>query len=232
MSKCRNGVLEEITNCLKSGRVDLDIPNLKKANKRYVSLLERNLKRLIELGYTASMAKNGETRSTLTNEDKKNLKQLNEELEQLSINLNLIMEDVLKQVAEQEIGRMYQAVTELFNCYLLYLEQGANDIAPNLSIKLSKSELTQVQTHLSFDNLNFESGFEITKKVWVEKTRNFFYWFGLIPKVETRSSDNAQIPKAINLLEKWTDQAQKAEPEIAKQIINWLLEQIDQLKKR
>jgi len=232
LSQCRKGILEEVTKSLESGKVNLDNPNFKKADKRHINLLERNIRRLVELGYTNSVAKNGETRSAITGEDKRNLNQLNEELEQLSINLNLVMEDVLKQVAEQEIGRMYQAVAELFNCYLLSLESGANDIAPNLMIKFPTSELSRVQAQLSFENLNFESGFEITKKVWEEKSRSFFHWFGIIPKAKTRSSDNAQIPGAVDLLGNWTLQAQQAEPEVAKQIIIWLLEQTEQLKKK
>ncbi|HEY9631578.1 MAG TPA: dynamin family protein [Coleofasciculaceae cyanobacterium] len=231
LSKCRKGVLEEVISSLRSGKVNLNNPNLKKADGRYVSLLEKNLKRLIDLGYTASVAEDGETRNAVTDEDKKNLKQLNEELGQLSINLSLLMENILEQVADQEIKRMYEAVTELFGCYLDFLEKGASDRAPNLMIKFPKSELSRVQTQLNFKDFNFESGFNITEKTWEEETRSFWHWFGLIPKVETRSSDNAKIPSAVNLLENWTDQAKRAEPEVVKPIVNWLLEQIGQLKK-
>ena len=47
----------------------------------------------------------------------------------------------------------------------------------------------------------------------------------------TRSSDNAEIPSVEDLLEGWIVQAKQAELEIVNQIVGWLLEQIDCLKK-
>lgn len=232
LTKCRKNVLEAVVDSLQSGKIDLENPTLKKVDKRYISLLEGSLRRLVNLGYTNSIAKDGGTKSAITDEERKNLKQLNEELGQLSINLNLVMEDALKHVAEQEVNRMYEAVLELFNCYLTQLEKEAKNIAPDLAIKFPKSELNRVQTHLRFENFNFESGFDIMSRTWKESTRSFWHYLWLVPKIETRTSDNAEIPSAVDLLKNWTDQAKQAEPEIAKQIISWLLEQIDLLKKR
>ena len=203
---------------------------MKKANASNVNLLANNLKRLVKLGYTASVAKNGETREARTDEDKDKLKQLNEELNELSMHINLVIEDVLKQISSQEIDRMYQAVVELFNCHLSHLEKGANNNAPNIVIRFPESQLLQVKKELSF-KLSFKSGFSITEGTWEEETRSFWHWFGLVPKYETRSSDNATIPSTENLLKNWDNQVKLAEPEIVKQIATWLLEQIDCLKK-
>lgn len=231
LNKYRNQVLEGVINSLVNSKIDLEHPSFRKANKRHIALLENNLKRLISMGYTASTAKNGEAKQAITDEEKTRLRHLNEELTELSINLNLVMEDVLKQVSEQEIDRMYQAVEELFKCHLSHLEQGAHNIEPNLAMRFPRSQLIRVQTQLILNNLNFESGFEITEKTWKEESRSFFHWFGLIPKIKVYSSDNATLPSAIKLLENWTEQAKQIEPEIAKQFIDWLLEQIDHLKK-
>ena len=223
-------VLEAVAESLEKGQLILKSPNLKKADDSQVQLLESNLRQLIDLGYTASAARDGETREARTDEDKRNLKLLNQLLNDLSKHLNLVMKDVLRQISSQEIDRMYQAVVELFNCHLSHLEKEANNIAPNIVIRFPESQLSQVKRELSF-SLSFESGFSITEKNWKEETKSFWHWFGLIPKYETRSSDNATIPSIEKLLKNWDEQVKLAEPEIVKQTASWLLEQIDCLKK-
>lgn len=223
-------VLELVAEALESGNIFLENSHLKKVNDSNIELLKKNLKRLIDLGYTASVARNGETREARTDEEKNKLKQLNEELNELSIHLNIVMKDVLEQISRQEIDRMYQAVVELFNCHLFHLEKGANNIAPNMVIKLPESQLNQVRSELSF-NLSFESGFIVTEGTWEEETRSFWHWFWIVPKFETRFSENAKIPSVERLLGNWNIQVKLAEPNIVKQITSWLLEQIDCLKK-
>ncbi|MEG5019654.1 MULTISPECIES: dynamin family protein [unclassified Microcoleus] len=115
-----NQVLEAVAKSLETGRVDLDSPNLKRANVLNVNLLARNLNRLVNLGYTASVAKEGKTMEARTEADKNKLKQLNEELNELAIHLNIVIQDVLKQISSQELNRIHQAVSELFRCHLSY----------------------------------------------------------------------------------------------------------------
>lgn len=230
LSRGINQVLEAVAESLEKGQILLKSPNLKKADESKVQLLESNLIRLIDLGYTASTARDGETKEARTDEDKRNLKLLNQALNDLSENLNLVMKDVLRQISNQEIERMYQAVVELFNCHLSYLQKEANNIAPNIIIRFPESQLSQVKKELSF-SLKFESGFSVTERTWTEESRSFWHWFWLVPKYETRASDNATIPSTEKLLKNWKDQVKLAEPEIVKQTANWLLEQIDCLKK-
>lgn len=230
LSRGINQVLEAVAESLENGKIILESPYLKKANASNVKLLANNLKRLVKLGYTTSVAKNGETREAKTDEDKDKLKELNEELNELSIHLNKVIEDVLKQISTQEIDRMYQAVVELFNCHLSHLEKGANNLAPNIIIKFPESQLSQVKRELSF-SLSFESGFSITEETWQEESRSFWHWFWLVPKSEIRASDNATIPSTENLLKNWDSQVKLAEPDLVKQIASWLLEQIDSLKR-
>jgi len=230
LSRGINQVLEAVAESLENGTIILESPYLKKANASIVYLLANNLKRLVKLGYTPSVANNGETREARTDEDKDKLKQLNEELNELSIHLNLVIEDVVRQISSQEIDRMYQAVVELFNCHLSHLEKGANNIAPNIIIRFPESQLNQVNNQLLF-KLNFESSFEITQKTWKEETRSFFHWLWIVPKHNTRSSDNAKIPSIKSLFEGWRVQAGKTQVKIVEQIAQWLLEQIDCLNK-
>ncbi|MBD2206766.1 dynamin family protein [Calothrix sp. FACHB-1219] len=236
-----NQVLESVAKSLENGRVLLDTPNLKKANALNVNLLGNCLKRLVNLGYTASVAKSGKKMEARTEDEKKKLKQLNEELNELAIHLNLVMEDVLKQISNQELDRMYQAVVELFKCHLSHIEKGTNDIAPNIAIRFPDSQLIRVDNKLTF-NLRFKAGFAITSGTWkeaiqVEKTKRTWYtlWLGKKTYYETeyktRASDNAEIPSIEKLLENWQFQVKAEDKEIVKKISRWLLEQIECLKK-
>lgn len=236
-----NQVLEAVAKSLETGRVDLDSPNLKRANVLNVNLLARNLNRLVSLGYKTSVAKEGKTMEARTEAEKNKLKQLNEELNELAIHLNIVIQDVLKQISTQELNRIHQSVSELFRCHLSYFENEANDIAPNIAIKFPESELIKVESNLTF-NFRFKAGFAITKGTWeeavqVEREKRTWYtlWIGKKTIYETeyrsRSSDNADIPSVENLLEGWVMQAKGEDSERVNQVASWLLEQIDCLKK-
>jgi len=236
-----NEVLEAVAKSLESGNIELDGLNLRKVNNLNINLLGRNLNRLVGLGYTGSIAKLGEIRVAKTDAEKIKLKQINEELNELAIHLNIVVEDVLKQISNQELNRIYQAVFELFSCHLSYVEEKSNDIAPNIAIKFPDSQLSQVSTQLTF-NFRFKSGFAITQGTWeeeitVEKRVRAWYklWLGKRTIRETqyqpRSSDNAKLPSVEDLLLGWMLQAQEKEPERVNQVASWLLEQIDCLKK-
>lgn len=234
-------VLEAVAKSLETGRVELDSPNLKRANVLNVNLLARNLNRLVDLGYKASVAKEGKTMEARTEADKNKLKQLNEELNELAIHLNIVIQDVLKQISTQELNRIHQAVSELFRCHLSYFENQANDRAPNIAMKFPESELIKVESHLTF-NFRFKAGFAITKGNWeeavqVERQKRTWYtlWIGKKTIYETeyqpRSSDNAKLPSIEYLLTGWIEQAKGEESERVNQVARWLLEQIDCLKK-
>ncbi|WP_138505719.1 dynamin family protein [Nostoc sp. PA-18-2419] len=236
-----NQVLEAVAKSLETGRVELDSPNLKRANLLNVNLLSRNLNRLVNLGYTADVAQKGQLIEAKNEQDKNKLKQLNEELNELSIHLNIVIQDVLKQISTQELNRIYQAVSELFRCHLSYLEKKANNIAPSIAIRFPESQLNQVNNKLTF-SFRFRAGFAITKGTWQEaiqvaKEKRTWYtlWLGTKTVYETeyktRSSDNAKLPSVEDLLTGWIIQAKEEESERVNQIALWLLEQIDCLKK-
>jgi hypothetical protein len=235
-----NQVLEAVAKSLETGRVDLNSPSLKKANILNVNLLERNLNRLVNLGYTASVAKKGITMEAKTEVEKNKLKELNEELNELAIHLNIVIEDLLKQISAQELDRIYQAVSELFRCHLSYIENGANHIAPHIAIKFPESELSQVNKPLVF-NFRFQAGFAITKGTWeeevqIQRKKRTWYTLWLLKKTlydteyQERSSDNAKIPSVEDLLTSWILQTKGEDFGRVNQVAEWLLEQIDSLK--
>ncbi len=236
-----NQALEAVAISLEEDRVILDTPILKKANFLNVNLLAKCLRKVVDLGYTPSVAKKGKTIEARTEDEKNKLKQLNEQLNELAIRLNLVMEDVLKQICSQELDRMYQALVELFKCHLSYIEKGTNDIAPNIVIIFPDSQIIKVDSKPTF-NFDFKAGFAVTSGTWEEaiqvaKIKRTWYtlWIGkktyYNTKYETRSSDNAEIPSIEKLLESWLIQKELVELEIVKQVARWLLEQIDCFKK-
>ena len=160
-------VLEAVGESLETGKVDIESTELKKANYNYVNLLEANLKRLVGLGYTASVAKEGKNMEAKTKSEKEELGQLNTELNLLATHLNLVLEDVANQISHQELNRIYQAVVELFSCHLSYIEKGSNDIAPNMAIKFPDSQISRVTADrpLKF-TFKFKAGFPITEGTW------------------------------------------------------------------
>ncbi|MEH2110606.1 dynamin family protein [Nostoc sp.] len=236
-----NQILEPVAKSLDTGKISLDSPNLKKANVLNVNLLANCLRRLVNLGYTGSVAKAGKIMEARTEDEKQRLKQLNEELNELAIHLNLVMKDVLEQIVNQELDRMYQAVVELFKCHLSHLEKGTNNVAPNIAIKFPDSKLIKVDSKPKF-NLSFKAGFAITPGTWeekiqVSKTKRTWYTLWIAKKTyyeieyKTRSSNNAEIPSTEKLLENWQFQLKQEDQPIVKEVSRWLLEQIDCLKK-
>lgn len=233
LSRSVGAILEAVTSSLEKGTVTLDHPNFKKVNSYHVKLLEGNIIRLIKLGYSYDIAKHGKTIEAKTELEKENLRQINNEINELSIHLSLIIPQVLEKTSEQEIQRIYEAVNGLFVFYLEFLEEECNEIAGNnLGINFSKSELVQVKKDLKFIQPKFKSDFAIETREYTEEIRSWDYWFWLVPKQVLCSSDNAKIPSIRDILATWELEIKKIDPELLKPFIEWLLEQIDNLKKK
>ncbi|MEH2439468.1 dynamin family protein [Nostoc sp.] len=148
------------------------------------------------------------------------------------------VEDAISKIKKE---RIYNSVEEIFKCHISYLKEGTNEKAPNMVINFPESELSKVDKTLSFQ-VNFKSGFAIKLGTWQEEievpqTRRSWYTLFIFKetyyetKYETRSSDNAEIPSVDNLFSGWRDQSKQSRAEIAQQIMRWLVEQMDCLKK-
>ena len=234
-------VLEAVAKSLETGIVNLNIPYLQNVDNSHIKLLSKNLERLIKLGYTDLVAKEGKIIEAKTDEEKKQLQELNEQLNLLAIHLNLIIKDVLEPIFSQELNRIYQAVSELLRCHLSYIEKGANNISPNIAIKFPESQLIKVDSQLTF-NFSFEAGFPINQLTWqeaiqIEKTEQLWYTLWIWQKriyetsYEERSMDNGKLPTVEDLLMGWIIQLKKLEIDIVNQIASWLLKQLDYFRK-
>jgi hypothetical protein len=163
-------VLEVVQKSLETGAVDLDTPCLKRADSKNVNLLRSNLKQLIDLGYTASVAKNGKKIEARTEAQKKELKDINSRLNDLANILSLLLVNVLEQIYHQEFDRTYKALIELFEFHLSYLEKGANDIAKDMAITFSKSTIIKLEKQPKIE-FTFQAGFPITPGTWQEEEK-------------------------------------------------------------
>jgi predicted GTPase len=158
-------VLEVVQKSLETGAVDLDTPCLKRADSRNVNLLRSNLKLLIDLGYTASVAKNGKKIEARTEAQKKELQDINSRLNDLANNLSFLLVNVLEQICKQEFDRTFKALEELFEFHLSYVEKVSNDIAKDMAVTFSKSTIIKLEKQPKID-FTFQAGFPITPGSW------------------------------------------------------------------
>ncbi|GCL46625.1 dynamin family protein [Microcystis aeruginosa] len=216
-------VLEAVVKSLDNGRVDLDNINFKKANVNQVNMLKNNLDILIQLGYRGSDARNGLLITAKRDKEKLNLQIIKKELNNLSIHLTIILSQILKRVSAQESNRIEESVSELFRFHIKHIEKGAEEKAPNFVIKFPQSELNTFTRKLEFD-FNLESDIEISSGTY----RSFKHWLWM----KKKESMIAEIPSTETLLQNWIHQfQQQGEPEMLCLMFEWLLEQIDNLKK-
>jgi GTPase Era involved in 16S rRNA processing len=216
-------VLEAVVKSLDNGRVDLDNINFKKAHVNQVNMLKNNLDILIQLGYRGSDARNGLLITAKRDKEKLNLQIIKKELNNLSINLTIILSQILKRVSAQEINRIEESVSELFRFHIKHIEKGAEEKAPNFVIKFPQSELNTLTRKLEFD-FNLESDIEISSGTY----RSFKHWLWM----KKKESMMAEISSTETLLQNWIHQfQQQGEPEMLCLMFEWLLEQIDDLKK-
>jgi hypothetical protein len=186
-------------------------------------MLRNNLDILIQLGYTGSDARNGLLITAKRDKEKLSLQIIKKELNNLSINLTIILSQILKRVSAQEINRIEESVSELFRFHIKHIEKGAEEKAPNFVIKFPQSELNTFTRKLEFD-FNLESDIEISSGTY----RSFKHWLWM----KKKESMIAEIPSTETLLQNWIHQfQQQGEPEMLCSMFEWLLEQIDNLKK-
>lgn len=110
-----------------------------------------------------------------------------------------------------------------------------------MGIRFPESQLIKIEQQPKF-KISFEAGFAVTEGTWqqaVEVSYQERIWWTLWlvkqtkskTEYKTRSSDNANIPKIVTLLEGWISQAKEAESQIVHQTAKWFLDQVNLLKK-
>nr|QFZ93019.1 GTPase [Synechococcus elongatus PCC 11802] len=245
IGKAIDTILEGVAESLETGRIELDNPYLTRVNYLQVNLLGKTLSKLIELGYAQEKAKVGWDFIATSESEKKKLKDINETLNELAIHLNIVIKETLQKVISQEEKRIATALEALFAKHLEIIQTGANEIAPNLSIKFPASDFTSFSLQ-SIDfldiDIDFQAGFVITQKVWNEEVdvyvekRVWWNFLWLIPTTvketiyTTRNGDNAQIPKVETLLSGWIYQGKDVQLKILQKVVPWILEMINDLQ--
>ena len=236
-------ILEIVVKSLDDGTVKLENIHFKKANVSNVDSLRDNLNNLIELGYRKKVARQGEKREAKTKAEKETLKQVNNGLNQLAININnIIIKDVLPNTYKQELDRIHQSLGKLFRCHLSYLEEQINDIAPDLGIKVSDRILKKIDSHIKdILDIGLKAEIDITESSWEkikEKHKNILsYTLFILTKIYytklhgTRSIDNAELPSTEYLIENWQSNLRRKDSVIMKPFIEYLLEQFNNLTK-
>ncbi|NMG60530.1 GTPase [Geitlerinema sp. P-1104] len=233
-------VLESVTSSLENRLIKLEAPVFNLVNYTHKKALEKDLETLNTVGYGGSLARTGKTKKVTSDSDKENLRAINQSLNQLSVSLSRVLENVIKQTYTLESGRMYTALSCLFTHYLDEMENWCHNLAPGYGINFPKHRLAQINISRESPPVNLKSGFPITtteeqEAYEVKKEERLWWTLWLWKKVyyETqyrkRSVDNAEIPSAEEMLSDWDNQVGIAHMEIVERTGHWLLEQVNSL---
>jgi hypothetical protein len=233
-------VLESVTSSLENRLIKLEAPVFNLVNYTHKKALEKDLETLNTVGYGGSLARKGGTKKVTSDSGKENLRAINQSLNQLSVSLSRVLEDVIKQTYTLESRRMYTALSCLFTHYLDEMENECHNIAPDYGINFPKYGLAKIDISCESPPVNLKSGFPITtteeqEAYQVKKEERLWWTLWLWKKVyyETqyrkRSVDNAEIPSAEEMLSDWDNQVGIAHMKIVERTGHWLLEQVNSL---
>jgi hypothetical protein len=226
--------LDPVLDSLEKGKVLLDSPTFRSTNSSYVTLLSGYLQDLIDLNYASKAGTKIEAR---TDREKKDLQTLNRKLNELANVLKLIINDVVEQILSREMTRVQEAIENLFVFHLDTLKTGTQEIATNLGINFSESELIKVD-FLGKPNFSFTGGFPVTTGTWekseeVKTGTKRVWWTAWIwkkdvyeTKIEQLESENANIPSIEDLAKGWKLQKDRGEVEVLKQVAPWFQRQL------
>ncbi|WP_338441676.1 dynamin family protein [Synechococcus elongatus IITB4] len=241
-----NTILESVAESLESGSLDLSNPYLLKVNHLQVNLLGKTLTKLIHLGYTKEQAKNGWRFIAKTEEEKRKLQEINDNLNELAIHLSIVMKESLQKIIAQEEQRISESLEILSLRYLESIQEQASSIAPNLSIKFPTSNIIDFSSkNINFldIDINFKASFVVKKGSWTERVDNYvekrvWYFLWLAKDIvkeesyETRESNDAEIPSIEDLLISWVNQGQQLQGQIVRKVCPWILNKIGKLKQK
>lgn len=224
-------IVSSILRALVGGKSILGDKAFEYAKPTNVTLLDGRIKDLVKENYLNYAGKEFQARTSV---EKEKLEKLNRNLNELSIVLVSIVDDVAKKVLGREINRVEEALEKLFKFHLESLKKSVADIAPDLGINFSQTELIKIEFS-AIPNFSFKGGFPVvkgsykepvTEKVGTKRVFLFFKEDVYETRMEKRSSDNAKIPSFEDLERGWKIQKGDGEKEVLRQISSWWLEQI------
>ncbi|KKJ01276.1 dynamin family protein [Prochlorothrix hollandica] len=236
-----NAILESVAESIRLGNDNLDNLYFRQADPTSLKQLKNSIETLVALGYTGSIARDGEDRIAKTATEQRDLKLLNKALDALSYALTQVMSDIFREICQQQSDRIYESVNSLFECHLYDLEAKAQNTAPNMAVKFPTSFLVKLENKPKI-SIEFKAGFSTTKGTWndeirVEGRERLWYTLWIVEvttyktEIVTRESDNASIPSVVELLRGWLEQAKDSRSGIVASIAPWIINQIDLLKK-
>ncbi|WP_121971016.1 dynamin family protein [Leptolyngbya sp. BC1307] len=226
-------IVSSILRSLVGGRSILGDKAFEYAKPTNVTLLDGRIKDLVKENYLNYAGKKFQAR---TQEEKEKLEKLNRNLNELSIVLVSIVDDVAKKVLGREISRVEEALEKLFKFHLESLKESVADIAPDLGINFSQTELIKIEFS-AIPSFSFKGGFPVVKESYKEPvtekvgTKRVFFFFEedvYETKMEKRSRDNATIPSFEDIERGWRFQKGDGEKEVLRQISNWWLKQLEE----
>ncbi|PZV25044.1 MAG: GTPase [Snowella sp.] len=222
LSKTIIKILESVVRSLDNGVVSLEDIDFNQVNPIKAKQLKKNLERLIELGYSGTKSRCGFSILAKSQKERDYIESIQDGLFNLSVNLTSILEPILKRACVQEKNRIEEAVSELFKFHLKYVEGKAGEIAKDVVIRLPESQLNKFTRTLDFS-------FELDSDIKVSSgTYRSWKWLWM----KKLDSLNAEIPSTEILLSNWITQfQQQGEPDMVCLMLEWLIEQIDDLKK-
>ncbi len=232
LTKAIESITNSVLDALEDGKSISGNKAFEYANPKDLSVLEALIQGLINEGYREYAGKKFQAR---TQEEKDKLRKLNKQLNALSYSLEPIVNDVARKVLDREVGRIKDAMKNLFVFHLESLKKTATDIAPDLGINFPQSKLITVDSTLR-PKFSFKGGFPILPESYTEEviektgTRRFLFFFKkdvYEARIEERSGDNADIPSFKYLGMSWKLQKSLGNIEVYTQTFDWLLKQID-----
>ena len=226
-------IVSSILKALIGGRSILGDKAFEYAKPTNVTLLDGRIKDLVKENYLNYAGKKFQAQ---TQEEKEKLEKLNRNLNELSIVLVSVVDDVAKKVLNREINRVENALEKLFKLHLESLKKSVVDIAPDLGINFLQTELINVKFS-AIPNFSFKGGFPVVKRSYRESvtekvgTKRVFLFFKedvYKTRIEKRSSDNAIIPSFEDLERGWKIQKGDGEKEVLRQVSTWWLKQLEE----
>jgi hypothetical protein len=225
-------IIYSILDALQDGKSILDDKAFEYAKPSDILLLDGRIKDLVKENYSDYAGTKFQAR---TQGGKEKLEKLNRNLNELSIVLKSIVDDVAKKVLDREMSRLKDSVESLFVFHVRSLGRSTTDIAPDLGINFPQSKLIKI-SFVANPSFVFEGGFPVTQESYMENvtektgTRRVFFFFKedvYVTKIKERSSDNASIPSFDDLERGWMLQKKRGEIKALEQISTWWFEQFE-----
>jgi hypothetical protein len=198
------------------------------------------------------MAMHGEKVVTKSEAEKTRVAQIQGALDNLSEVLNPVMGSVMNHAARVEMDRIFEATRGLLDAYWRYVTRRARLITMGLSQSQSDLGLTEERLPVEMVvqqpevDYRFRTRFDLTTftrreqtgTILVDRTRVEKRWYTLYlypheVSYQVRESvygaveyTEAVVPSVEQLIDFWVEQAQDKDAELVRQIVKWLIEQI------